>query len=158
MGAAMSTIPHPVDLHVGRRVKLRRTGIGMSQERLGGLLDLTFQQIQKYERGANRIGSSRLYAISRVLEVPVSFFFEGIEGPEQPSSLPGLREAPAPFVADGLEPLHPSSPRRGEASELACAYHRIANPIVRRHIFDLVKSLASPESPPDHDAAGKTVR
>lgn len=68
--------PHPVDVHVGTRVRLRRTLAGMSQDKLGNALGLTFQQVQKYERGANRIGSSRLYQLSQILDVPVSFFFD----------------------------------------------------------------------------------
>ena len=68
--------PHPVDIHVGSRVRMRRTLLGMSQEKLGDALALTFQQVQKYERGANRVGASRLFEISRILDVPVSFFFE----------------------------------------------------------------------------------
>src|SRR4051794_34996027 len=73
---AMDGKPNPIDVHVGARVRLRRTLLGMSQERLGEALGLTFQQVQKYERGTNRIGASRLFDLSRVLEVPVSFFFE----------------------------------------------------------------------------------
>jgi len=71
--------PNPIDVHVGTRVRLRRTLLGMSQEKLGDALGLTFQQVQKYERGANRIGASRLYDLSRVLDVPVSFFFDDIK-------------------------------------------------------------------------------
>jgi transcriptional regulator with XRE-family HTH domain len=71
--------PNPVDVHVGARVRLRRTLLGLSQERLGEAIGLTFQQVQKYERGANRIGASRLYDLSRVLDVPVSFFFEDMD-------------------------------------------------------------------------------
>ena len=72
----MTANPNPVDIHVGSRVRLRRTLLGMSQKKLGNALGLTFQQIQKYERGANRIGSSRLFLLSRILDVPVSFFFD----------------------------------------------------------------------------------
>src|SRR5581483_4327424 len=71
--------PNPIDVHVGARVRLRRTALGMSQEKLGDAIGLTFQQVQKYERGTNRIGASRLYELSRVLEVPVSFFFEELD-------------------------------------------------------------------------------
>src|SRR3546814_3329079 len=76
--------PDPVDVHVGGRVRLRRTLLGMSQEKLGSALGLTFQQIQKYERGTNRIGSSRLHQLSRVLDVPVSFFFDDMPGAGRP--------------------------------------------------------------------------
>ena len=81
--------PHPVDVHVGARVRLRRTALGMSQEKLGDAIGLTFQQVQKYERGTNRIGASRLYELSRVLEVPVSFFFEELD----PAAIAGTQIA-----------------------------------------------------------------
>ncbi len=71
--------PHPVDVHVGGRVRLRRTLLGMSQEKLGEALELTFQQVQKYERGMNRIGASRLYQLCHILDVPIEYFFEGLE-------------------------------------------------------------------------------
>src|SRR5579872_1601759 len=75
-GRMPSGKPNPVDAHVGTRVRMRRTLLGMSQEKLGDSLGLTFQQVQKYERGANRVGASRLFELSRVLDVPVSFFFD----------------------------------------------------------------------------------
>src|ERR687886_2352058 len=78
--------PHPTDVHVGARVRLRRTLLGMSQEKLGEALGLTFQQVQKYERGANRIGASRLFDLSRVLDVPIGFFFD-----DMPDSLTGTQ-------------------------------------------------------------------
>ncbi len=73
--------PHPVDIHVGARIRLRRTLLGMSQEKLGDAVSLTFQQIQKYERGANRVSASRLYQFAQVLSVPVSSFFDGLDSP-----------------------------------------------------------------------------
>src|SRR6202022_4033823 len=82
--------PNPTDIHVGARVRLRRTLLGMSQEKLGNAVGLTFQQIQKYERGANRIGASRLYDMASVLDVPVQFFFD---------------EMPAEPAAEGYQPL-----------------------------------------------------
>lgn len=81
-GRAADGGPNPVDIHVGARIRLRRTLLGLSQEKLGEALGITFQQVQKYERGANRVGASRLYSLSKALEVPVSFFFDGFE-PEQ---------------------------------------------------------------------------
>ena len=81
---------HPVDVHVGTRMRQRRTLLGMSQEKLGKAVGLTFQQIQKYERGANRMGSSRLYEFARVLDVPISYFFD-----EMPAGVPNGRSAPA---------------------------------------------------------------
>src|ERR1700720_2977218 len=93
--------PNPTDKHVGSRVRMRRMMLGMSQEKLGDSLDLTFQQIQKYEKGTNRIGASRLQQISHILQVPVAFFFEG--GPNLHGSGDGMREAPSPaYVSDFL--------------------------------------------------------
>src|SRR3954464_12148118 len=95
--------PNPIDKHVGSRVRMRRMMLGMSQEKLGDALGLTFQQVQKYEKGTNRIGASRLQQISQTLQVPVSFFFEG--APAGPSGPPlgGLSEAPSPaYVSDFL--------------------------------------------------------
>src|ERR1700689_3596756 len=98
--------PNPVDVHVGARLRLRRTLLGMSQERLGNAIGLTFQQVQKYERGANRIGASRLYDLSRVLDVPVSFFFDDINPMVVASvaeGVPGLNEsASAPYEPDPM--------------------------------------------------------
>src|SRR6204780_5005003 len=93
--------PNTVDQHVGSRVRMRRTMLGMSQEKLGNALNLTFQQVQKYEKGTNRIGASRLLHISNILEVPVEFFFEGV--PDVRSTFKATRAAPSPaFVSDFL--------------------------------------------------------
>lgn len=107
----------------------------MSQEKLGEAVGLTFQQIQKYERGANRIGSSRLYQFSQVLDVPVSFFFDDMP-PEISGRPPGLAEAGEPFETEKLA--------RRETLELVRAYYRITNPTVRKRIFELVKAIAGP--------------
>src|SRR5215207_1732981 len=97
----MTKAPNPTDRHVGSRVRMRRIMLGMSQEKLGDALGLTFQQVQKYEKGTNRIGASRLQHIARILQVPISFFFEG--APEIPGQATGLSEAPSPaYVADFL--------------------------------------------------------
>ncbi|MDB5368015.1 MAG: transcriptional regulator [Rhodospirillales bacterium] len=132
-----SDAPSPIDVHVGTRVRLRRTLLGMSQEKLGQAIGLTFQQVQKYERGANRIGASRLYDLSRVLDVPVSFFFDDL---------------PAEVEADGFSPsmgfrdeatgdANPMAKR--ETLELVRAYYRIPDPLLRRRLFDLAKALAT---------------
>src|ERR1700687_5717384 len=93
--------PHPTDKHVGSRVRMRRMILGMSQENLGDALGLTFQQVQKYEKGTNRIGASRLQQISHILQVPVSFFFAG--APHLHGSTEGMKEAPSPaYVSDFL--------------------------------------------------------
>ncbi|MBB4211101.1 transcriptional regulator [Rhodothalassium salexigens] len=133
----MTANPDPIDVHVGSRVRLRRTLLGMSQEKLGTALGLTFQQIQKYERGANRIGSSRLYRIARILEVPVSFFFDDM--PEQiVTTQPGLaEEPPEPFETDYLS--------RRETLELVRAYYRIEDPKLRKRFFELLRSVAYAE-------------
>src|SRR5271168_1720454 len=121
--------PNPTDIHVGSRVRLRRTLLGMSQEKLGEAIGLTFQQVQKYERGANRVGASRLYDLSRVLDVPVSFFFE-----EMAPVLPASENEPA-----GTVPArHESDPMmKRETLELVRAYYKIPDQHVRRRLFDL---------------------
>lgn len=127
--------PNPIDVHVGMRVRLRRTLMGMSQEKLGELIGLTFQQVQKYERGANRVGASRLYDLSRVLEVPVGFFFDDM--PDEITSL-----SPASGVTDtpDYKPDEDEMHKR-ETLELVRAYYRISDPKLRRNLFDLMKSL-----------------
>src|ERR1700746_3579026 len=93
--------PNPIEEHFGSRVRMRRMMLGMSQEKLGDALGLTFQQVQKYEKGTNRIGASRLQQISHILQVPVAFFFEGAPNPG--TQVDGMREAPSPaYVADFL--------------------------------------------------------
>jgi transcriptional regulator with XRE-family HTH domain len=140
--------PSPIDIHVGSRVRLRRTLLGMSQERLGDALGLTFQQVQKYERGVNRVGASRLFDISRVLDVPISYFFDDMpEGlSETPVSGPrgrmyGFAEAQEPFAAGVDDHMN-----KRETLELVRAYYRITDPAVRKRMFDLMKSLAPTEA------------
>ncbi len=126
--------PNPIDIHVGSRVRLRRTMQGLSQEKLGDALGITFQQIQKYEKGTNRIGASRMQQISTTLKVPVSFFFEDAPTPSgTPAS--GMAEASSTsYVVDFL-----SSP---EGIQLNRAFVRITNPSIRRKVIDLVRTLA----------------
>ncbi len=123
---------HPVDVHVGYRVRMRRTLLGISQEKLGRELGLTFQQIQKYEKGANRVGASRLFQISQILDVPPSFFFD-----EMPESLKpvvhGLAEEADPFEHQHLS--------KRETLELVRAYYKIPDEDIRKRIFDLVKAV-----------------
>ncbi len=131
----MASNPDPIDIHVGSRVRLRRTLLGMSQEKLGDALGLTFQQIQKYERGANRIGSSRLFKLSQILDVPVSFFFEDMPEEVERANR-GLAEAPAePFEADQLS--------KRETLELVRSYYRISEPKIRKRVFELVKAIGA---------------
>ena len=132
--------PNPVDIHVGQRIRLRRTLLGMSQEKLGEAIGLTFQQVQKYERGANRVGASRLYDLSRVLDVPVSYFFE-----EMSSDVTSAAEARRiGKAAEAPSPTYEADPMmRRETLELVRAYYRIADPQIRRRLFDLTKAIAN---------------
>ena len=124
--------PNPVDVHVGGRVRLRRTLLGMSQEKLGEALGLTFQQVQKYERGVNRIGSSRLYHLSQILDVPVSFFFDELD-PDVISE--GLGEKPQ-------QPFEPDPLVKRETLELVRAYYKIRDPKARKRLFELTKAIS----------------
>lgn len=133
--------PNPVDIHVGSRVRLRRTLLGLSQEKLGEAVGLTFQQIQKYERGANRIGASRLFEFSRILDVPVSFFFD-----DMPDVVPGEESQGAWGLGDQSQAsLEPDPLTRRETLELVRAYYRIGDPQVRKRLFELAKSLGNAE-------------
>jgi len=132
--------PHPVDIHVGSRVRLRRTMLGMSQEKLGDAVGLTFQQIQKYERGANRIGSSRLYQFSHILSVPVAFFFEDMPSEALSSSSKSLASGMSDNDQSGLD-QDPMA--RQETLELVRAYYRIQDPKVRKKLYELLRSMAN---------------
>ena len=144
IGSERETRPSPIDVHVGSRIRLRRTLLGMSQERLGESLGLTFQQVQKYERGVNRVGASRLFDLSRVLDVPISFFFDDM--PDSlaanfggvPSRRVGGAEHPDAFGDDTLS--------RRETLELVRAYYRITEPGVRKRVFELIKSMGPAEA------------
>lgn len=131
---ATSRKPNPIDAHVGARVRLRRLLVGMSQEKLGERVGLTFQQIQKYEKGVNRIGASRLYQFSNILEVPIQFFFE---------DAPTLDGAPAPgFAESGGTDFYYDFLNSREGLELNRAFMKIADPKIRRTIIDLVRSIS----------------
>ncbi|MGY9107459.1 MAG: helix-turn-helix domain-containing protein [Alphaproteobacteria bacterium] len=128
---------NPIDAHVGHRVRLRRMLIGMSQERLGGLLGLTFQQVQKYEKGVNRIGAGRLYEIASILGVNIGFFYDDIEEEvaQGAASLGGSREHPP--VMEFMS--------SGEGIQLSVAFMRIKDVKVRRRILELLRSLSEDE-------------
>jgi len=132
--------PRPVDVHVGNRLRLRRMLLGISQEKLGQAVDLTFQQIQKYERGANRVGASRLFEFSRILDVPVEFFFEDLPkelgGTKGGAQKAGLSDAAQAKIDD--DPM-----RRRETLELIRAYYGIADPIVRKRLYELIRSIGN---------------
>jgi len=131
----------PIDAHVGSRVRLRRTLLGMSQEKLGEALGLTFQQVQKYERGVNRIGASRLFDLARVLDVPIGFFFDDLP-PEMGGNV-AVRSRPALYgFAEAPGRFEDNNMSKRETLELVRAYYRITDPAVRKRVFDLIKSLA----------------
>ena len=117
--------PHPIDVHVGSRVRQRRDLLGLKQPALGEALGLTFQQIQKYERGENRIGASNLWKLAQVLDVHVPFFFDG------------MAEDQAGLTPSGSDLLH-----ERETLRFVRAYYRITDPKARRSLFELVKALA----------------
>jgi transcriptional regulator with XRE-family HTH domain len=140
--------PSPIDVHVGSRIRLRRTLMGLSQEKLGEALGLTFQQVQKYERGVNRVGASRLFDLSRVLDVPISFFYDDM--PESLSSayggpppLPGARRAVG--FSEKQDAFGDDTLNRRETLELVRAYYKITDSAVRKRVFDLIKSLVPDE-------------
>ena len=132
---------NPVDAHVGHRVRLRRMLVGMSQERLGELLGLTFQQVQKYEKGINRIGAGRLFEVAGILGVPISFFYE--------DAAPG--GAAAGFAEGDEPPPVMEFLASGEGLQLALAFMRIKEMKVRRRIVDLVRSLADDSDGSDQE-------
>jgi transcriptional regulator with XRE-family HTH domain len=135
-GRRKSDGPNPIDVHVGTRVRLRRNMLGLTQEKLGEAIGLTFQQVQKYERGANRIGASRLLELSDVLGVPVSFFYDETDPVHAPPVPTGFEEPPQEgFDSDPL--------RRRETVELIGAYYDIEDTAVRRRLLDLAKALAA---------------
>ena len=124
--------PNYIDRHVGNRVRMRRLLIGMSQEKLGELLGITFQQVQKYEKGSNRVSASRLYYLAQILGVPVQFFFDELPETGQQS---GMSEV-------GMTDLLSSS----EVSQLARAFSEISDPVARRAIMGMVKQFADAKS------------
>ena len=128
--------PTPVDLHVGARIRMRRKLLGVSQERLADDLGLTFQQVQKYERGANRVSASKLYEIARSLKTSIAYFFEGLADPTNPSDVGG---------DDGEQSVHDFL-MTSEGLELAGLFPRVPQPRVRRRILELVRSLAEEDA------------
>jgi transcriptional regulator with XRE-family HTH domain len=139
--------PSPIDVHVGSRIRLRRTLMGMSQERLGDALGLTFQQIQKYERGTNRVGASRLFDLAHVLGVEVGFFYEEMPQGTRSGRLPEDTDFPTAVepkragVADAQSGFSDDMLHRRETLELVRTYYRITDPVMRRKVFDLIKTM-----------------
>jgi transcriptional regulator with XRE-family HTH domain len=131
--------PDPTDKHVGNKVRMRRMTLGMTQEKLGDALGLTFQQVQKYEKGTNRISASQLQHIARILQVPVSFFFDG--APEIPGQATAKHEAPSPaYVSNFLA--------TADGLALTKAFTQIKNGKLRRRIVDLVEQVAGQDREP----------
>lgn len=120
--------PDPVDVHVGHRLRQRRTLLGMSQEKLANAFGVSFQQIQKYERGANRISASRLHLLTNILDVPITYFFDGLPSVEHDDS-----------TAVGADESERMASR--ETLELVRAYYRISSPTIRKKLVDLARAL-----------------
>ena len=137
--------PNPIDIHVGSRVRLRRMMLGMSQEKLGEHLGITFQQVQKYEKGTNRIGASRLQAIARILSIPVSFLFEDAPGVAPVAGDQRFDADATSYVVDFLS--------SSEGLSLNRAFVRIKDPKQRRKVVELVKAMAGDEEDDDVDPA-----
>lgn len=130
----LDTAPNPIDVHVGLRIRLRRKELGVSQEKLAEAIGLTFQQVQKYERAANRVSASKLYEMARALETSTAYFFEGLNDPQATGRDPGGQAHMQAFL---LTP---------EGVELASSFPKITPPRVRRRILDLVRAMVD-ESP-----------
>jgi len=125
-----------IDAYVGSRVRQRRTLLGLSQEKLAEALNLTFQQVQKYERGSNRIGAGRLHQIAGVLEVPISYFFE-----DMPRDVVARTGQPAKGLAEDTDVYDADPMAKRETLELVRAYYRIVDPRVRKRVFEMVKAI-----------------
>lgn len=135
----MTKSPNPIDRHVGARVKSRRILVGMSQEKLGEALGITFQQIQKYEKGTNRMGASRLQLAARILSVPVNYFFDDAAPDGEGAS--GFADGQAPAYVD-------DAGGSAESRQLMAAFQRIREPELRRKVLGLVEAMAAQYSPP----------
>lgn len=136
--------PNPIDVHVGNRIRLRRTLLGMSQEKLAALLGLTFQQVQKYERGMNRVGASRLWDIGKVLEVPISFFYEDMDKSvaSQSPRMFSLPDAQPSYLLDNEFKEISDPMQREESIELVKAYYKIPNRKAAKQMYDLMQTMS----------------
>jgi transcriptional regulator with XRE-family HTH domain len=137
LGAGREARPLSIDVHVGSRIRLRRTLLGISQQHLGEALGITFQQVQRYERGVNRVGASRLFDLSRALDVSISFFFD-----DMPDSLTSAYGGQTSRRATEYSESRDSF--ADDALQLVRAYYRIIDPALRKRVFDLIKSMGSP--------------
>ena len=136
--------PNPIDVHVGNRIRLRRTLLGLSQEKLASLLGLTFQQVQKYERGMNRVGASRLWDIGKVLNVPIEFFYEDmdIDVAKQSPRMFSIPNNEAEFLEEEQNKFNDDPMKRKETIELVKAYYKIPNRTAAKHLFDLIIAMS----------------
>ncbi|MDQ7250411.1 helix-turn-helix domain-containing protein [Dongia sedimenti] len=133
-------VPNAVDVHVGNRIRQRRTLLGMSQTHLAEQIGLTFQQVQKYERGTNRVSASRLFDLGRVLDVPIKHFFVEMSAHVEEQSPRRLLGTAPRLPDDELDPMV-----RRETLELVRAYYRIEDPVLRKRLTDLVRSIKQTE-------------
>lgn len=131
-------VANPIDFHVGSRIRLRRKVLKMTQEQLGEQLGVTFQQVQKYERGSNRVGAGRLWRLAQVLDVPIQYFYEGLPGQRYEQDAPEIVEAAEPAQPDFIYDFIKSS----DGIEIAEAFSKISKKSVRRKILELARALA----------------
>ena len=131
-----------IDLHVGKRLRLRRTLLGMSQEQLGAELNITFQQVQKYERAANRVSASRLWDMSQILDVPISYFFDDMSEETMQASPRRVARGSGTVAFDSAAAVKDPMARR-ETLELVRAYYNIESASARKRVADMVKTIAT---------------
>lgn len=142
-GRTPSGEPNPIDIHVGRRIKMRRALLGWSQEKLGALLGLTFQQIQKYEKGLNRVSASRLWDFSVVMDAPISFFYDDMDTTVAKQSPRMFSNPEAEFSLNEEAEIFNEDPmQKQETLELVRAYYKIANRQAAKHLYDLIIALS----------------
>ncbi len=134
-------IPNPVDVHVGARLRQRRTLLGMTQPNLGDALGMSFQQVQKYEKGTNRISASRLFYLSGMLDVPVEYFFD-----DMPAAVAASSPAQGGGKAKKPPSYEPDPMAKRETLELVRAYYKIRDPEIREHLFEMTKTLGAAAS------------
>ncbi len=137
-------IPNPIDVHVGARLRQRRTLLGMSQTTLGDAIGLTFQQMQKYEKGSNRISASRLFALTRVLDVPIQYFFD-----DMPTAVAASSPAQGGGKAKKLPSYEPDPMAKRETLGLVRAYYKIRDPEIRKHLLAMTETLGAAASRSD---------
>jgi transcriptional regulator with XRE-family HTH domain len=150
----MTKFRHPIDAHVGKRLRLRRTLMGWSQEKLGEAIGLTFQQIQKYEKGANRISCSRIYDFARLLEVPTSYFFDDL--PAEQGSFGAASAVPVSDAVDAALASSGDRPRR-DTLELVRAFEHLANKELRHSVLKLVQSMRDSGPHNEASSASKSI-